>query len=125
MKEYHLAWLSVHPHRTEEWLNSMLREGFDIHHMDGNHENNCPDNLVLIEHTDHMAIHGGRALGRLARVGRKKKKRKSVIKLYKGKPWGPVVCTLDKEVLFVGQRETVEHALDTHYRWLEELREVA
>lgn len=43
----------------------MIVEGFDVHHIDGNHENNDPQNLVLIEHTDHMMLHGGRHLGRL------------------------------------------------------------
>lgn len=62
---YHYAWLGAHPHRTEEWLRAALRDGFDIHHIDGNHENNDPANLVLIEHTDHMMLHGGRFLGRL------------------------------------------------------------
>ena len=56
---YHLAWLSIHFHRNEEWLASRLRDGFDVHHLDGDHGNNVPENLVLIECTDHMRIHGG------------------------------------------------------------------
>ena len=36
----------------------MLKAGFDIHHIDGNHSNNAPANLVLIEHKDHMRLHG-------------------------------------------------------------------
>lgn len=65
LKSYHLAWLSVHVHRSEEWLKAKLADGFDIHHLDGNHANDDPANLVLIEHTDHMMLHGGRTLGRL------------------------------------------------------------
>ena len=65
MQEYHLVWLEAHPHRAKEWLEERLREGFDVHHLDGNHSNNEPGNLVLIEHTDHMMLHGGRTLGRL------------------------------------------------------------
>lgn len=63
---YHYSWLAAHPHRTAEWLKDKLREGFDIHHLDNNHSNNEPDNLILIEHTDHMFLHArGRTLGRL------------------------------------------------------------
>jgi hypothetical protein len=35
-----------------------LSEGFDLHHIDGNHANNDPLNLVLIYHPDHMMLHG-------------------------------------------------------------------
>lgn len=65
LQSYHYAWLSEHPYRSEEWLKAKLVEGFDIHHLDGNHDNNDPANLVLIEHSDHMMLHGGRTLGRL------------------------------------------------------------
>ncbi len=58
MRPHHAAWLLNHPHRTAEWLEAMTREGFDIHHLDGDHENNDPDNLVLIEIGDHMRLHG-------------------------------------------------------------------
>jgi hypothetical protein len=49
LQTYHYAWLKVHPERTEEWLLRMFREGFAVHHIDGDHENDEPDNLVLIE----------------------------------------------------------------------------
>lgn len=62
---HHAAWLGAHSHRTERWLRQVLRDGFDVHHIDGNALNNEPLNLVLIEHTDHMGLHGGRMLGRL------------------------------------------------------------
>jgi len=58
LKEYHFTWLSVHPWRSAKWLEGMLTEGFDIHHLDGNHANNAPENLVLIDHADHMMLHG-------------------------------------------------------------------
>ena len=57
MEAYHFAWLAAHPDRSEDWLKARLYEGFDIHHMDGDHENNEIDNLVLIEHLDHMRLH--------------------------------------------------------------------
>jgi len=68
---YHEIWLSSHPHRTPEWLKDRLRDGFDVHHMDGDHGNNDPANLVLIECTDHMMLHGGRILRRIGPGGRK------------------------------------------------------
>ena len=66
---HHSAWLSVHSHRTRRWFVEKLKDGFDVHHLDGDHGNNEPSNLALIEHTDHMAIHNGGThfLGRLKR----------------------------------------------------------
>lgn len=59
MQSYHYAWLSVHPERTEQWLKERLADGFHVHHIDGNHDNNDPKNLVLIESGDHMMLHNG------------------------------------------------------------------
>lgn len=59
LQEYHYAWLSDHPERTEDWLLRMMAEGFHIHHVDGDHDNNDPLNLVLIEGGDHLLIHNG------------------------------------------------------------------
>lgn len=71
LKPHHLAWLCSHPDRTAEWLSSALREGFDVHHIDGDHSNNKRTNLVLIECTDHMMLHNGSKLSRLVLCGRK------------------------------------------------------
>lgn len=71
MKSYHEVWLDSHPHRSHEWLADKLRDGFDVHHLDGNHANDDPDNLVLIEAADHMMLHGGRLMRRLGGPGRK------------------------------------------------------
>jgi hypothetical protein len=79
LEQYHYAWLACHTHRTEEWLRAKLVEGFDVHHLDGNHDNNEGDNLVLIEHVDHMRLHGTckTSLGRLSpKPGKKRKRRK-------------------------------------------------
>lgn len=54
---HHKAWLQKHPSRSAEWLRSRLAEGFHIHHMDGDHSNNAPDNLLLIEGGDHLQLH--------------------------------------------------------------------
>lgn len=103
MPLHHVAWLSNHPNRSVEWFKEMLRHGFDVHHVDGNHSNNDPDNLVLIEHRDHMRLHGADTGNdmRLRQISRKGKKnaRKSrtarvadrVLKEYertKAKNWG-------------------------------------
>ena len=58
MKPYHYAWLMRHPERTSDWLKERLKDGFDVHHVDFDHGNNDPTNLVLIECGDHMMIHG-------------------------------------------------------------------
>lgn len=74
MEIYHEVWLLKNQHRSREWLKEKLKDGFDIHHMDGDHSNNDADNLVLIEHADHMMLHGMTVgLGRLSRSGTKKK----------------------------------------------------
>ena len=58
MQPYHLAWLSKHPERSEQWLCERMADGFHVHHLDGNHANDDPANLVLMEGRDHMALHG-------------------------------------------------------------------
>lgn len=66
LETYHLAWLGAHPWRTPEWFREKLRDGFDVHHLDGDHSSDDPKNLILIEHSDHMMLHGGRTAGRVA-----------------------------------------------------------
>jgi len=58
LPKHHLAWLSRHPKRSASWLADQINNGFHIHHMDGNHENDAPDNLLLIYGGDHRALHG-------------------------------------------------------------------
>lgn len=59
MERYHLAWLSVHPERTQEWLKQKLAEGFQVHHIDGDHFNDDPHNLLLVDGVDHLRLHSG------------------------------------------------------------------
>ena len=59
LQPYHYAWLSAHPERTEEWLRNKLSEGFQIHHINKIHEDNHPNNLILIEQGDHFLLHNG------------------------------------------------------------------
>lgn len=56
------AWLAAHPYRTADWLDARIAEGFDLHHVDCNPQNNVPGNLVLIEAGDHLALHNGSAV---------------------------------------------------------------
>ena len=59
LESYHYVWLESHPTRTEGWLRERLKDGFCIHHIDGDHSNNHPRNLVLIEGQDHRVnLHG-------------------------------------------------------------------
>jgi hypothetical protein len=81
MQSYHLAWLSAHPDRTPEWLRDRFRDGFDIHHIDGNHANDDPTNLVLIEHGDHMRLHGINQPGiRLISIRPRKPSKRTLLK---------------------------------------------
>jgi len=57
LKEYHYLWLSFHKDRTEEWLREKLKDGFAIHHRDGDHYNNTIHNLILLERIDHLRLH--------------------------------------------------------------------
>lgn len=34
-----------------------IPKGYHIHHKDGNHENNVPENLILLDKSTHMLIH--------------------------------------------------------------------
>lgn len=54
---HHKIWLEAHPKRSAEWLADRIRDGFVIHHADGNHGNNVADNLLLIEQLDHILLH--------------------------------------------------------------------
>ena len=59
MQKHHEAWLAAHPFKSKQWLSWMTREGFDVHHIDGDHDNNDPKNLCLIYNSDHMMLHNG------------------------------------------------------------------
>lgn len=58
LEAYHSAWLAEHPNRSEGWLRERLADGFHVHHADGDHFNDDPGNLVLIDGQDHMRLHG-------------------------------------------------------------------
>jgi len=54
----------------------MVLEGFEVHHVDGNHQNNDPGNLVLIEVADHVRLHRGQLATALAHKKRASPKRR-------------------------------------------------
>jgi hypothetical protein len=58
MKKSRLIWLSAHPGRDRDWLEAKRDEGFEVHHLDGNRNNNDPTNLILIDGEDHRRLHG-------------------------------------------------------------------
>jgi DNA-binding transcriptional regulator YiaG len=73
MKPHHAAWLSAHPTRSLRWFRARVRDGFDIHHLDGDKTNNHPANLVMIENADHFMVHNGsRKTVRMSRLERAK-----------------------------------------------------
>lgn len=39
MQDHHYVYIKANPGMTEEWLQEQLNKGFDIHHIDGDHEN--------------------------------------------------------------------------------------
>lgn len=58
LKPHQKAWLEAHPQRSEAWLLERFADGFDVHHLDANRANNDPANLILVEMSDHMRLHG-------------------------------------------------------------------
>ena len=74
---YHLAWLEAHPARSLAWLERQIADGFVIHHLDGDHDNDEPHNLVLIESVDHIRLHAGKLGAGIEAWKRRPKKAKA------------------------------------------------
>lgn len=55
--DYRAVWLQAHPYVDAAWLDAKIKEGFNLHHVDGNRQNNTPDNLLLIFGPDHHRLH--------------------------------------------------------------------
>lgn len=56
-KDHHAIWLAAHPYVDAEWLRAKIQEGFHIHHVDGDHCNDAPENMLLIFGPDHTRLH--------------------------------------------------------------------
>lgn len=57
-------------------MRRQLADGFHVHHVDGNAENNKAENLILIEGSDHIGLHSGRLHAGIASWRRRPKKRR-------------------------------------------------
>ena len=49
--------IAVHRGILEEKLGRGLRADEEVHHIDGNHFNNDPDNLIALSKSEHAKIH--------------------------------------------------------------------
>lgn len=97
LQPHHIAWLQCHPGRTAEWLAERLADNFHVHHVDGDHDNDAPKNLVLIEGLDHMLLFHGMEnyspnsvagkLGAIARSRMPKKKWSAICRKGAKKRW--------------------------------------
>ena len=47
----------LHRKVAEEKIGRKLKSGEEVHHIDGNHFNNDPDNLIVLSKSDHAKIH--------------------------------------------------------------------
>ena len=74
MHKHHFIWLRKYPHRTETWFQEKPDDGFHIHHQDGNHANNSPNNLLLIDGNDHFLLHKNWSQSDKLKEGRAKAK---------------------------------------------------
>lgn len=43
---------------AEKYFNKRLGDDEVVHHMDGNHDNNDPENLVIMKRSQHSKLHG-------------------------------------------------------------------
>lgn len=90
LQTYHYVWLQKHPDRTEAWLRERLKDGFHIHHVDNNHGNDDPDNIVMIEGRDHMILHGRPMFLKRAKASPERKAQRDLFRklmIRYGKAW--------------------------------------
>jgi hypothetical protein len=51
---------SVHKRVCEKKMGGKVRKGYEVHHKDGNKNNNRPGNLIAIKKSTHRRIHAKR-----------------------------------------------------------------
>ena len=51
---------SVHKRVCEKKMGGKVRKGYDVHHVDGNKNNNRPSNLRAVKKSTHRKIHSSR-----------------------------------------------------------------
>ena len=51
------TWKSVHKRVAEKKMGGKVRRGYEVHHRDGNKNNNRPGNLAVIKRSAHRKIH--------------------------------------------------------------------
>ena len=50
-------WKSVHKRVAEKKVGGRIYPGREVHHIDGNKNNNRPSNLRVVKKSDHRQIH--------------------------------------------------------------------
>ena len=48
---------SVHKRVAEKKMGGSVREGYEVHHRDGNKDNNRPSNLTALKRSTHRKLH--------------------------------------------------------------------
>jgi hypothetical protein len=52
------VWNSVHKRVAEKMVGGPIGPGREVHHIDGNKNNNQPSNLRIVSKEEHRRIHG-------------------------------------------------------------------
>lgn len=55
-KDYRQIWADKYK-KDSLWMEQASENGFHVHHVDGDRDNNDPDNLMMIFKGDHMLLH--------------------------------------------------------------------
>jgi len=53
-------WKSIHKRVAEKKVGGKIFPGREVHHIDGNKNNNRPSNLTVVKKSAHREIHAGK-----------------------------------------------------------------